>query len=339
MYAPLYCMRESCSHTVTCPPHDLWFTTTRSHFLMYKVKFKSADFTGGVDLKGEASTITRDKAAGTLTVRGLSAHALHSEDEATVESAPMRALTLRICKDGTRRGHPDIDAWYDALTESREMLRSGATGLADGGEGAVDEDDARTAGDARAGGTDEGGESGASADAGAAPKTAPTTPPLPPQTPAQEVHPTSMATASADAVPWGTPQTPRTPALGAQEKRHLHKKISCSHPSTPTVVNSLRSKACRRAVTVTIRPSGLLGLELGCAFIPERHRVVIDVVRAVPGELMESLGIRPGTFPKNTVITFHASPSHTYLIRSSPYTLYLFQATGLRRSDTYRSIS
>jgi len=97
-------------------------------------------------------------------------------------------------------------------------------------------------------------------------------------------------------VPAATPRTPRPPLTpeGTDAKRRLLKKISCSNPSTPAIVNDLRLQACRRPVAVTIRPSGLLGLELGCAFIEEQQRVVIDVVRAVPGELMESLGIRPG---------------------------------------------
>ena len=156
-----------------------WFTT-RSHFLMYKVKFKSADFTGGVDLKGEGSTITRDKSACTLTVKGLSAHALHSADDATVENAPLRTLTLRISKDGARRGHPDIDAWYDALTESQALLRAGATGLADGGDGAVGAGDASRESDLTGGGPAAAG--------------------LPPQTPPRDAPPGSTAAAEGNAV-------------------------------------------------------------------------------------------------------------------------------------------
>ena len=83
---------------------------------------------------------------------------------------------------------------------------------------------------------------------------------------------------------------PRPPAP------QLEKKISCSHARlTPAVsLKELRRRACRRAVTVTVKRAGLLGIELGCMFVAKHDRVVIDVVRVVPGELMQELGIKAG---------------------------------------------
>jgi hypothetical protein len=90
----------------------------KSHYLMYRSE-DATEFSGGVDLAGEHSSVELSADGITLTVRGLDSDD-HDEKR---ESRVIRILTLQACKPGGMLPQPSLQEWEKTLRNAMMALR------------------------------------------------------------------------------------------------------------------------------------------------------------------------------------------------------------------------
>jgi hypothetical protein len=94
------------------------FFSIQTHYLSYKAAESDAEPLGGVDLRGEQSTIELLKNGTVLKVTGLDADE-HGADAERV----LRVMTLKAC---SKSETPTLERWYAVLQRSREGMRQHA---------------------------------------------------------------------------------------------------------------------------------------------------------------------------------------------------------------------